>query len=56
MINTPGAILSHPFVAFTRHWNLTKQLAKSEVLGRYRGANIGLLWSLLSPLMMLAVY
>ncbi|MEP6633539.1 MAG: ABC transporter permease, partial [Luteimonas sp.] len=48
--------LASPFTAFTRHWNLTSELVRSEVLGRYRGANFGLLWSLISPFLMLGVY
>jgi len=31
-------------------------LAKREVSGRYRGASLGVAWSLLQPFMMLAVY
>jgi lipopolysaccharide transport system permease protein len=32
------------------------QLARREILGRYRGSTLGLLWSLLTPLFMLAIY
>ena len=49
-------LLGAPFLAFTRHWSLTRELVRSEVLGRYRGASFGLLWSLISPFLMLAVY
>lgn len=38
------------------HRELIWQLAKREVLGRYRGSLLGLAWSLFSPLLMLAVY
>ncbi|MBZ9883166.1 ABC transporter permease [Mesorhizobium sp. CA10] len=31
-------------------------LARREVVGRYRGSILGILWSLLTPLLMLAVY
>jgi lipopolysaccharide transport system permease protein len=31
-------------------------MSKREVLGRYRGASFGLLWSLISPFLMLIVY
>ncbi|MBD8897666.1 ABC transporter permease [Rhodanobacter sp. DHG33] len=48
---TPG-----PFSALTRHRSLTIELAKRDVLGRYRGASFGLLWSLISPFLMLMVY
>lgn len=46
------AILS----AFTRHASLTWEMAKRDVLGRYRGASLGLFWSLLAPFLMLLVY
>lgn len=35
---------------------LLKSLVWREVVGRYRGSTLGLLWSLLTPLLMLAVY
>jgi lipopolysaccharide transport system permease protein len=35
---------------------LIVQLAKRDVLGRYRGSYLGIFWSLLRPLFMLAVY
>ena len=46
----------NPFSAFGRHRNLTRELVRNEILGRYRGATFGMLWSLLSPFMMLVVY
>lgn len=45
-----------PFSVFGRHRSLTLELAKREILGRYRGASLGLMWSLLSPFLMLMVY
>lgn len=45
-----------PFMTAIKHRSLTIELAKREVLGRYRGASFGLLWSLISPFLMLAVY
>ncbi len=36
--------------------SLTVSLIRREVSGRYRGSTFGLLWSLLNPLLMLAVY
>lgn len=41
---------------FGKHRSLTFELTQREVLGRYRGASIGLLWSLISPFLMLLVY
>ncbi len=45
-----------PLQAFTRHRSLIRELTVREVLGRYRGASFGLLWSLISPFLMLCVY
>ena len=42
--------------AFVRHGSLVWELTKREVLGRYRGASFGLVWALLGPLMVVAVY
>ena len=36
--------------------SLLTELTKREILGRYRGASIGMLWSLISPFLMLMVY
>lgn len=38
------------------HRRLIWQLARRDVLGRYRGSFLGLAWSLVTPLLMLAVY
>lgn len=45
-----------PFGALGVYRSLTFELAKRDVLGRYRGASFGLLWSLISPFLMLMVY
>jgi lipopolysaccharide transport system permease protein len=45
-----------PFSALTTHFGLTRELTRRDVLGRYRGANFGLLWTVLGPLMMLVIY
>lgn len=42
--------------SLVRNRSLIFQLAQREVLGRYRGSLIGVAWSLLQPLLMLAVY
>ena len=39
-----------------RHATLIRQFVKRDVLGRYRGSYLGVLWSLLRPLSMLATY
>lgn len=39
-----------------RHAHLIAQLVKRDVIGRYRGSFLGLVWSFLHPLFMLLVY
>lgn len=48
-----------PYEMFLSQWRnreIIKAAAKREVLGRYRGSVMGLLWSFLNPMFMLAVY
>ena len=42
--------------SFWRNRSLIKSLVKREVIGRYRGSFIGILWSFFNPLFMLAIY
>jgi len=49
---TPAQMIS----SLWRNADLLKVLVKREVLGRYRGSVIGILWSFFNPLLMLAVY
>ena len=44
------------FRALWQQRNLTWQLLKREVAGRYKGSYLGLVWALIQPLLMLAVY
>lgn len=44
------------FFGFWRYRQLVLQMVRREVIGRYRGSFIGLLWSFLNPVLMLAVY
>ena len=44
------------YASFIRNRMLIVQMAKREVLGRYRGSIMGLAWSFFNPLLMLAVY
>lgn len=39
-----------------QHRNLIMQMARREVVGRYRGSIMGLAWSFFNPILMLAVY
>lgn len=38
------------------HRHLIIDLAKRDALGKYRGSRLGILWSLLNPIMMLTIY
>lgn len=54
---SPRALsLTGPFSAWLWHRSLTWEMTRRDILGRYRGASFGLLWSLISPFMMLVVY
>lgn len=44
------------FASLWRNRELIHSSAKREVLGRYRGSALGLLWSFFNPLLMLVVY
>lgn len=50
--NAPNAILASVY----KHRQLIVSLVRREVVGRYRGSVLGLLWSFLHPVFMLAVY
>lgn len=45
-----------PFSVLVRYRYLAWEMTKREILGRYRGASFGLLWSLISPFLMLMIY
>ncbi len=44
------------FATFRDNSHIVLQMAKRDVIERYRGSMLGFLWSLLNPLLMLAVY
>ena len=46
----------HPLSSPLRHPSLLWQLTVRAVVGRYRGASLGLLWSVATPFLMLIVY
>ncbi|HHQ4594167.1 TPA: ABC transporter permease [Aeromonas veronii] len=50
--SNPNAI----FLSLWKNKGLIKALVKREILGRYRGSFLGLLWSFFNPLFMLVVY
>src|SRR5947209_7546440 len=44
------------FVDLFRRRQLLWQLTQREVQGRYKGSHLGMIWALVNPLLMLAVY
>jgi lipopolysaccharide transport system permease protein len=38
------------------HWQIVRQMAKRDMIERYRGSVLGFTWSLFNPLLMLLVY
>ncbi len=44
------------FATLGRHRALIWQMARREVIGRYRGSALGVAWSFITPLLMLVVY
>jgi lipopolysaccharide transport system permease protein len=58
-VNKPRTSIFNPLVIASGLWKnseLIKQFVKREVIGRYRGSYLGIFWSFLTPLFMLAVY
>lgn len=49
-------VLAAPFAVFLQHRHLIVRIARREVEQRYRGSALGLLWTLITPLLMLLVY
>lgn len=49
---TPAALVG----SVVSHRDLIYNLARREIIGRYRGSFMGLMWSFLNPVLMLAVY
>lgn len=45
-----------PYKALFRHLPLVVQMARRDVIGRYRGSFAGLFWSFFNPLLMLVIY
>lgn len=45
-----------PYRALFHHRALVVRMARRDVVGRYRGSFIGLLWSFFNPLLMLVIY
>lgn len=49
---SPAEILK----SFYKNWDLIYSLLMREILGRYRGSALGILWSFFNPILMLLVY
>lgn len=49
-------LLAGPFDALTKYGSLTLEMTKRDVAGRYRGASFGIVWTIISPFLMLCVY
>jgi lipopolysaccharide transport system permease protein len=57
-MNRPTHSIS-PLFVFGSFWNqrsLVWEMTKRDVIGRYRGSAMGILWSFLNPILMLTVY
>lgn len=48
--------MTHMFAAFGEHRTLVKQLLVREINSRYRGSILGVIWSLITPILMLCIY
>jgi lipopolysaccharide transport system permease protein len=58
-MNPHAAHPTSPSALLSSLWSnraLILQMSKRDVIGRYKGSTMGLLWSFLNPLLMLAVY
>lgn len=55
-MSNPTVPLLTPLTMLSRHGRLIAQLARREIAARYRGSMLGVLWALLNPLVLLAVY
>jgi lipopolysaccharide transport system permease protein len=44
------------FSSLTDNWDLVLQLSRREVMARYRGSVVGVAWSFVTPMLMLAIY
>ena len=52
----PAARLQLPGRAWIRHRNLLGELVRRDLKSRYRGSNLGVLWSLFNPLLYMIIY
>ncbi|MEH3492404.1 ABC transporter permease, partial [Enterobacter roggenkampii] len=50
------SIFNKLYKSLFANYNLIYQLTKRDILQRYRGSTVGLAWSVITPLIMLALY
>lgn len=55
-LRRPSTTFSEVFLSLWRNRSLALQMARREIVGRYRGSFLGLMWSFVNPVLMLAVY
>lgn len=48
--------MTNPFSALWHQRTLVYELTKRDIHGRYRGASFGLIWTLITPFLMLCIY
>lgn len=53
---TASGSVATAVLSIVRHRRLIYEMTKRDIVGRYRGSAIGLLWSFFNPLLMLVVY
>ncbi|NVZ72988.1 ABC transporter permease [Pseudomonas costantinii] len=51
----PTSLLSL-FKSVWSNWNLIQQMTKRDVIGRYKGSMMGILWSFANPILLLVIY
>ena len=49
-------VLCSPFKSLLMHSHLVLSMAQRDVLGRYRGSALGVIWSFMTPLILLLIY
>lgn len=55
-LQRPDTTLPAVFLCLKQHFQLVLQMVRREIASRYRGSFLGLLWSFVTPLLMLAIY
>ncbi|MBY0483689.1 MAG: ABC transporter permease [Nitrosomonas sp.] len=55
-MHPPNTTFLDNFLRLWQHHPLIFQMIKREVIGRYRGSFLGLLWTFVNPILMLAIY